>query len=312
MSKLKFGVDIGGTTVKIGAFSVNGELLDKWEIPTIKENEGLRIFDDVSASIIEYLSKKGLGADACEGIGIGVPGAVDPNGNLVGGAVNLGLKPLNIPAKMNEKFGCKVVAGNDANVAALGEAVAGGAKGKKNVVMVTLGTGVGGGIICGGRLLVGATGGAGELGHVHVEDNETEKCNCGLKGCLEFYTSATGITRLANRRLAKDSAPSVLRGAEISAKTVFDAVKEKDAVACEIAEQFGRYLAKGLGIAACMVNPEVFVIGGGVSKAGDILLDYVRPYFKEYAFPACSNAEFAIATLGNDAGIYGAYGLLED
>lgn len=310
MSNIKFGVDIGGTTVKIGAFTEAGELVSKWEIPTIKTNEGLQIFDDVAASIEGYLQKNGLDKSACTGIGIGVPGAVDSEGNLIGGAVNLGLKPLNIHAKMGEFFDCKVVAGNDANVAALGEAVAGGAKGKKNVVMVTLGTGVGGGIISGGRLLVGAVGGAGELGHIRVEDNETEKCNCGLKGCLEFYASATGVTRLATRRLAEDDKPSILRSEELSAKSVFDAVKTGDEVACEIADRFGRYLAKGLGAVAGVVNPEIFVIGGGVSKAGDILLDYVKRYFKEYAFPACSNAEFAIATLGNDAGIYGAFGLL--
>ena len=178
------------------------------------------------------------------------------------------------------------------------------------MVAVTLGTGVGGGIIIGGKILTGATGAGGEIGHIHIEDNETEECGCKNKGCLEQYASATGMVRLAKRRLAKDAAPSVLRNGELSAKAVWDGVKEKDQVALEIAEQFGDYIGKGLAAVAAVVNPEVFVIGGGVSKAGDILLSYVEPAYKKYVFRPCSNAKFKLAELGNDAGIYGAAALI--
>ena len=143
-----------------------------------------------------------------------------------------------------------------------------------------------------------------------MNDNETEECGCKNKGCLEQYASATGIVRLARRRLAEDDKPSVLRGEELSAKAVFDAVKAGDEVAIEIANRFGEYLGKGLAIVAGVVNPEIFVIGGGVSKAGDILLSFVEPVFQKYAFQQCRGAKFALAKLGNDAGIFGAAGLI--
>ena len=186
----------------------------------------------------------------------------------------------------------------------------GGGKGYSNLVAVTLGTGVGGGIIIDGRILTGTNGAGGEIGHIHIEDAETETCGCKNKGCLEQYASATGVTRLANRRLAKDDAPSMLRGGEISAKTVFDAVKAGDKVAIEIAEQFGEYLGKGLAAVASVVDPQIFVIGGGVSKAGDILFKYIEPSYKRCAFGPCKQTKFALAKLGNDAGIYGAAALV--
>ena len=180
----------------------------------------------------------------------------------------------------------------------------------KLTAVFTLGTGVGGGVIINGKIVAGANGGGGEVGHIVVEPNETEACNCGNRGCLEQYASATGIVRLANRRLAKDDTPSSLRGIQVTAKDVFDAVKAGDALAIEVAEQFGDYLGKGLAAVAGVVNPQIFVIGGGVSKAGEILLKYVEPAFKKYAFVACRETKFALATLGNDAGIFGAAGLI--
>lgn len=310
MSKYAFGVDVGGTTVKIGLFDKEGNLLDKWEIPTNKANNGENIIPDVAMSLLDKLNEKGISPDDLAGIGLGAPGAVDDNGTLVGGAVNIGWPVFNIPETIQRYINVPVKAANDANVAAFGELWQGGGKGCNNMVAVTLGTGVGGGIIIGGTILTGATGAGGEIGHIHIEDNETETCGCKNKGCLEQYASATGIVRLANRRLAKDDKASVLRGAELSAKAVFDAVKAGDAVAIEIAEQFGEYLGKGLAAVAGVVNPEIFVIGGGVSKAGDILLSFVEPAFKKYVFKQCAGAKFALATLGNDAGIYGAAGLI--
>jgi glucokinase len=310
MSKYAFGVDIGGTTVKLGLFDREGCVLDKWEIPTVKDNGGAAILPDVAQSILAKLKEKSIRVEEIAGIGVGVPGAVDDKGTVVNGAVNLGWEVLNVPEVLQHYLDVPVKAANDANVAAFGEMWQGGGKGYTDMVAVTLGTGVGGGIISGGRILTGATGAGGEIGHMHVEDEEQESCGCKNKGCLEQYASAMGIARLARRRLARDEEASVLRGADITAKTVFDAVKAGDKVAIEIAEQFGEYLGKGLATVAAVVNPQVFVIGGGVSKAGEVLISYVEPVFQKYAFVACKGAKFALATLGNDAGIYGAAGLI--
>ena len=196
-------------------------------------------------------------------------------------------------------------------MAALGEMWKGGGKGYDSIVAVTLGTGVGGGVIIEGKLVAGSTGAGGEIGHIHVEDNETISCGCGKKGCLEQYASATGIARLANERLAQDDMPSSLRSVEtIDAKAVFDAVKAGDALAIEVAEIFGMYLGKGLAAVAAVVNPEAFVIGGGVSKAGEVLFEYIEKNYVKYAFHGTRNVKFCLATLGNDAGIYGAAKLI--
>lgn len=310
MSKYAFGVDIGGTTVKLGLFDSEGTVLDKWEIPTVTENNGAAILPDITKSIEAKLQEKGIEKADVAGVGVGAPGAVDSKGMMLGGAVNLGWKPFNLEETLYEYLHLPIKGANDANAAAYGEMWQGGGKGFSNLVAVTLGTGVGGGIIVDGKLLAGATGGGGEIGHIHVEDDESESCNCGKQGCLEQYASATGIVRLAKRRLAEDEKPSVLRQGEVSAKTVFDAVKAGDELAIEVAEKFGEYLGKGLAAVACVVNPEVFVIGGGVSKAGEILISYVEPYFKKYVFAPCRNVKFTLAALGNDAGIYGAAGLI--
>lgn len=226
-------------------------------------------------------------------------------------AVNLGWDVFNIPQVLQAQLDLPVKAANDANVAAFGEMWQGGGKGHANIVAVTLGTGVGGGIIVNGSILTGATGAGGEIGHIHIEDNEPDPCGCQNHGCLEQYASATGVVRLARRRLAQDQEPSILRSrSELSAKAVWDAVKAEDRVAVQIAKQFGEYLGKGLAAVAAVVNPEVFVIGGGVSKAGEILFDYIRPAYEKYVFHGCRNARFALATLGNDAGIFGAAGLI--
>ncbi len=314
MSKYVVGVDVGGTTVKLGMFDVNGDVTAKWEIPTRTEDGGKLILPDIADSIKKEIVAHDISAEDVIGVGIGVPGPVDDKG-VVHKAVNLGwdrdfslvdaMAPLlpNMPVK----------GGNDANVAALGEMWKGGGQGCSNLVAVTLGTGVGGGIIINGRLVNGSTGAGGEIGHIHIEDNETESCGCGNYGCLEEYASATGIVRLANRELAASDAPSVLRDQKITAKSVFDAVKAGDALAIRVAEKFGDYLGKGLAIIAGVVNPEVFVIGGGVSKAGEVLFDYIRPSFEKTVFHGSKNTRFALATLGNDAGIYGAAKLvLED
>ena len=213
-------------------------------------------------------------------------------------------------AELQELTGIKVKVGNDANVAALGEMWKGGGQGNKDLIMVTLGTGVGGGIIVDGRILGGFHGAGGEIGHLCVNYEETEVCGCGGRGCLEQYASATGVVRLAKRRLAKNDDETILREEEITAKAVFDAVKANDAVAMEIAEEFGRYLGYALANLATAVDPSVIVIGGGVSKAGEVLLQYIEKYFRERMFFANAKVQFALAKLGNEAGICGAAKLI--
>lgn len=310
MANYLFGVDVGGTTVKMGLFDQDGNVIEKWEIPTRTANGGEKILPDIADSIKAKMTEKGIKKADVIGAGVGVPGPVDGNGT-VHRAVNLGWGEVDLKKELSVLLdGMRVEAGNDANVAALGEMWKGGGQGHRNLVAVTLGTGVGGGIIINGEILTGATGAGGEIGHIHVEDNETEACGCGNFGCLEEYASATGITRLANRALAASDKDSVLRSGEVSAKTVFDAVKAGDELAIQVAEKFGEYLGKGLGVIAGVINPEIFVIGGGVSKAGEVLFDYIKPAFEKTVFHGCKNAAFALATLGNDAGIYGAARLL--
>lgn len=307
-----FGVDVGGTTVKLGFFDEEGNLLEKWEIPTRTEDHGKNILPDVAASILDKMKEREVSREEIAGVGIGAPGPIDAKGTVYV-AVNLGWGTFSLKNELQSLLNLPVEAGNDANVAALGEMWKGGGQGYSNVVAVTLGTGVGGGIIVDGKILSGATGAGGEIGHIHVMDDETEACNCGNCGCLEQYTSATGIVRLAKRRLAEDDKSSVLReSGNISAKTVFDAVKDGDELAIEVAERFGKILGKTLAGIAAVVNPEIFVIGGGVSKAGPVLLDYIQKNYTLYAFSGSRGALFALATLGNDAGIYGAAKLVLD
>ena len=313
MKKYCFGIDIGGTTVKCGLFNVDGEVLDKWEIKTRTENNGENIIADIAETMNAKITEKGLDKEEIVGAGVGVPGPADEEGN-VPVAVNLhwGFVPLS--KELSEKTGLAVRVGNDANVAALGEMWKGGAVGYHNVVMVTLGTGVGGGIIVDGKIVAGAHGAGGEVGHACVEPEEEAVCNCGNHGCLEQMTSATGIVRLAKKYLASHDTPSSLRerGESISAKAVFDALKEGDAAAEAIVQEFSEYLGRALAVFACVVDPEVIVVGGGVSKAGQILIDGVAKYYREAAFIACKDTPIVLASLGNDAGIYGAAKMLID
>lgn len=311
MSNYAFGVDIGGTTVKMGFFTCDGTLLDKWEIPTRKENGGAEILPDVARSIEEKLAEKNISKEEVAGVGIGVPGPVDDSGT-VRKAANLGWGVFSIKDTLEKIINLPVVAGNDANVAALGETWKGGARGYDDVVMVTLGTGVGGGIIINGKILNGYNGSAGEIGHIHVNDDEEDTCGCGNKGCLEQYSSATGITRIGKKILAATDEPSVLRNEEVNSKTIFDAVKAGDEVAKKIAGQYGMYLGNALAAISCVVNPEIICIGGGVSKAGEVVIDYVKPHYIKNTFHGSRETQFALATLGNDAGIYGAAKLVLD
>lgn len=309
MAKKYFGVDIGGTTVKMGYFDADGTLVAKWEIPTVKDNGGEKILPDVVKAIEAKLAEEGVAKEDLAGVGIGVPGPIFSDGT-VNRCVNLGWGVFNVADKVKDLLGMAeltVKVGNDANVAALGEMFKGSGEGYKNLVMVTLGTGVGGGIILDGKILTGTTGGAGEIGHMPVGLNETECCGCGNKGCLEQYASATGIVKVAKKILAECDTETPLRNMEgFSAKDVMDLAKGGDQVAIDVIEQLGDYLGKALAHIACVVNPSAFVIGGGVSKAGQFLIDVIEKHFKKNAFVPCSDVKFVIASLGNDAGIYGA------
>ncbi|RDU22067.1 ROK family glucokinase [Anaerosacchariphilus polymeriproducens] len=306
MRQFCFGVDVGGTTVKLGLFQPDGTLVEKWEIPTVTQNSGEQILPDIAASIQEKMDHHEIQKEQVLGIGLGVPGPVASDG-IIYGAVNLGWGIFNIHKELSDLTGLKVKAGNDATIAALGEMWQGAGRGYKNVILATLGTGVGGGIIIDGQILSGFKGAAGEIGHMHVQDNEEEACSCGNFGCLEQYASATGIVRMANKILRTSDQNSVLRTDEegISAKLVFDAVKKGDALAIEVAEIFGKYLGTAMANVANIADPEIILFGGGVSKAGEIILQYINKYYVLYAFQEAKNIPLAIATLGNDAGIYG-------
>ena len=312
MKKYGFGVDIGGTTIKMGFFETSGKLIDKWEIKTNTENKGESILSDVAQAIDNKLAQEGISKDDVQGIGIGVPGPVTSDG-VVHRCVNLGWGVKSVADELASLTGLNVQVGNDANVAALGEMWKGAAEGSKDVIVVTLGTGVGGGIIVDGKIVNGATGAGGEIGHITVNDDEIEPCNCGQYGCLEQYASATGIVRMAKRKLAKSAETTTLRDIEdLSAKAIFDEAKAGDEIAKGLVDELGKILGSALSNMACVVNPEVIVIGGGVSKAGQILIDVIKKHFVETSFHACRDANFVLAVLGNDAGIYGCVQMILD
>ena len=310
--KYGFGVDLGGTTVKIAYFDEHGTMLNKWEIPTVTAGGGAQILPDIAASIKGYMDEHDIAPASIVGIGIGVPGPVDGKG-VVNKCINLGWGVFNISEALSELTGFPVKAGNDANVAALGEYWKGGGQGYNNMVFATLGTGVGGGIVIDGHLLHGAHGSGGEIGHLVLNRDETDQCGCGKRGCVEQYCSATGIVRMAYKHLAATDAFSSLRILEsISCKDIFDAGKAGDAVALEILDKYYSLLGEFLANLCCVVNPEAVVLGGGVSKAGKVLIEGTKPYFLKNVFHAASNVRFELASLGNDAGAYGAFKLALD
>jgi len=310
MKKYAFGVDIGGTTCKIGFFETAGVLIDKWEIHTDTTNGGENILPDVAQAIDNKLAQEGISKSDVQGVGVGVPGPVTSDG-VVNRCVNLGWGVVNVSDVLGRLTGLEVKVGNDANVAALGEMWQGGAKGSKDVIVVTLGTGVGGGVIVDGKIVAGFNGAGGEIGHITVNNDEIEACNCGQYGCLEQYASATGVVRMAKRKLAKTSDETALRKYEpLTAKDVFDEAKAGDEIAVSLVDEVGEILGSALSNMACVVNPEIIVIGGGVSKAGSILTDAIQKHYQETAFFACRDAKFALAQLGNDAGMYGCVQLL--
>lgn len=305
-----FGVDLGGTTVKLAFFEETGTMLHKWEIPTRKENDGKHILPDIADAVLGYIKENNIVKGDLLGVGIGVPGAVTADG-VVNRCINLGWGVFNIAKTLEDLTGLRVVAGNDATVAAMGECWMGGGRGCQSMVFVTLGTGVGGGLVVNGKAVHGTHGAGCEIGHMLLNKEETEACNCGKKGCVEQYCSATGIVRLAKKHLQATDRASVLRNRKtLTCKDVFDAAGEGDIAAIEITEQFYAYMGEFLANVCCTVDPEMVVLGGGVSKAGAPLLEGVQRYYDHYSYHACRDTKFALATLGNDAGAYGAFRLL--
>ena len=313
--KCCFGVDVGGTTVKIGCFDKEGHLISKWEIPTRKESQGKYILPDVAESLKERMEMDGIELENVQGIGIGVPGPVLANGT-VERCVNLGWGHTDMKGILRQYFpGVDIEAGNDANVAALGEVWRGAGRGKKNAVMVTLGTGVGGGVVIDGKIVSGVHGMGGEIGHIHIRDEDQDTCNCGGHGCLEQTASATGLVREAKRLLqaAPENTSSMLEyGEKLEAKDIVACAVQGDELALKAIDTMSFYLGRALASIAMVVDPEVFIIGGGVSRAGKFLNDKIEKYYYEYAPLTGSKSEIVTALLGNDAGIYGAAKMVLD
>lgn len=295
--KVIVGVDIGGTEIKVGKFS-DGKLIDKKSLKTDISNYGSNIIKDIFVAVDNM-----VGQDNLVGLGIGVPGPV-AKGKVLG-AQNLGWEEVDLISKVKNHYpNIKVAIINDANAATFGELAYGSAQGYHSVVMLTLGTGVGGGIVINDQLLEGATGSAGEVGHIKVEGNNPRHCTCGLFGCLEQYASATGVVKTA-LELRKDKV-TLLHKANLTCKDVFDFAQAGDEISMMVVEQMTDYLASGCATIADVVNPEVIILGGGVSKAGEYLREKVASKFKKVCFYSVKNTKFTLATLGNDAGIYGA------
>lgn len=312
MKKYVIGVDIGGRSIKFGLFTVDGELINKSNIPTRVENDGQSILPDLADHLKKIIEKFELNSENLVGIGLGFPGPI-LNKRIARIGANLGWKePTHIVDYLESKLEYRFLVENDANVAALGELWKGAGAGVNNLVMVTLGTGVGGGVVIDGKIVSGSTGSGGEIGHMPFLENPISR-NCGCSGsrCFELMTSATGLEYYASEYLFEHNEPSILRNIDdIDAKSIFDAAQNNDKLAEKIVDDYSHNLARGLAIISAIVDPEIFVIGGGVSNAGDYLLDKIEREYKKLAFPVTRDVKLSIAKLGNDAGIYGAAKLM--
>ncbi len=313
MKEYAFGIDLGGTTAKVGLFTTAGELLEKWEVPTDTSHSGEHILANLAAAVRGKMEEKSLSAQQVEGVGVGVPGPVLDSRIVPIVCANLGgWGNRNVAEDLSALLdGLPVLVGNDANVAALGEIWMGAARGCRNAVMVTLGTGVGGGVIVNGKVIDGVHGAGGEIGHITVNPHETAVCGCGKRGCLEQYSSATGVVRCMKKLLEEDpDTPCVLRGTDFAAKDVFDAARSGDVLAAREVDQMTATLGMALANIAAVVDPEMFLVGGGVARAGAVLFDPLVAHYRDTAFRSCRDIPIKAASLGNDAGIYGAVRLI--
>lgn len=309
--------DIGGTTCKLGVLDETLEILHKWEIPTKTENNGESILKNVYDSFVVNAKHKNYNMEDVLGIGLGVPGPIDFKTGVVNGAINLNWHgKINIKEQFEKLSGLPVYVDNDANVATLGEKFKGAGQNEPDVICVTLGTGVGGGIISNNELVHGHNGSGGELGHFKVDFKERFQCNCGKKGCLETVASATGVVNLSYHYYDELQFQTVIEDAmknrTLQAKMVFDAAKAGDEFATYVIKKVARNLAYALSVFSVVTNPKYIIIGGGVSKAGDFLIQHIEDVYREITFtPATQGTKIVTATLGNDAGIIGAAGLIK-
>lgn len=313
MSKKIIGIDLGGTSVKLAILTTEGEIQEKWSIKTNILDEGSHIVPDIIDSIKHRFETYGLTKEDFLGIGMGSPGVVDSEAGTVIGAYNLNWKTLQLVKDQFESaLGLPFFIDNDANVAALGEQWVGAGNNNPNVVFMTLGTGVGGGVIAAGNLIRGVKGAGGELGHITVDFDAPFACTCGKKGCLETVASATGIVNLTRRYAEEYAGDAKLKqliddGEELTAKDVFDLAKEGDDLALIVYRHFSNYLGIACANIAAVLNPAYIVLGGGVSAAGEFLLDGVRNVFADNSFPQIKEStQIVLATRGNDAGVLGA------
>lgn len=312
------GIDIGGTTVKIALIDTEGFIAEKWEIPTSLQNAGSSIPYDIWESIKRKMKVSSIKLNQLIGIGAGAPGFVDTNTGFIYQAVNIGWKDYPLGEILRDLSGIPVYVENDANLAALGENWKGSGNRSDNLIAITLGTGVGGGIIVNGSILNGVNGMAGEIGHITVEPGGV-LCTCGRMGCLETVASASAISRIATEKVnSKPESKTKLaelykQNGNLSAKDVFDLAAEKDTVALQIVNHIANVLGMAIANAATLINPSRIVIGGGVSKAGDVLLSPLKEAYSSYALPRVNKAsEFVLAELSNDAGVFGgAYLVME-
>ncbi|WP_024418271.1 ROK family glucokinase [Streptococcus suis] len=317
MSKKIIGIDLGGTSVKLAILTTEGEIQEKWSIKTNILDDGSHIVPDIIDSIKQRFETHGLTKDDFLGVGMGSPGVVDSEAGTVIGAYNLNWKTLQLVKEQFESaLGLPFFIDNDANVAALGEQWVGAGNNNPNVVFMTLGTGVGGGVIAAGNLIRGVKGAGGELGHITVDFDEPFACTCGKKGCLETVASATGIVNLSRRYADQYAGDAKLKqmiddGQDVTAKDVFDLAKEGDDLALIVYRHFSEYLGVACANIAAVLNPAYIVLGGGVSAAGELLLDGVRKVFAENSFPQIKEStQIVLATRGNDAGVLGAASLV--
>lgn len=310
MEKWLIGVDLGGTTIKIAFISNDGDILDKWEIPTDTSDGGRNIVSDIAKSIEQKVTQYQKKITDFKGIGVGAPAFLNMSTGFVYQAVNLGWKNFDLKSELEKKTNLPAIIDNDANVAAIGEMWKGAGDGSTDVLCITLGTGVGGGVIINGEIVHGVNGMAGEIGHITVLPEAGELCNCGKRGCLETVASATGLVRLAMVDLSLQP-QSILfnqhsQHGYINSKMIMEAAKQNDSYAVEIVNKGMFYLGLAIANIGNTINPEKIVIGGGVSKAGSFLLQSISKYFKQFALERVSDgADLVIATLGNDAGIIG-------
>lgn len=305
------GVDLGGTNIAIGLVDENGKILVKGSTPTLLERGPEPIINDMGTLSLKLLKENGYTVDDVKAIGVGVPGVTDPDTGIIAFCTNLGWHNVNLRAILSKIIDKPIYIDNDANVAGLAEAVAGASKGMANSIFITLGTGVGGGVIIGGKVYSGTHHVGSEIGHMTI-NFEGRKCTCGNLGCWEQYSSATALIRMGREAVQEhpDSMILSLAGGDaskIEAKTVMDAAKAGDRIALAVFDKYVEYISVGLVMLINAFDPEIFCIGGGVSKAGEFLLKPLREkvktgvYCKELPY-----ADIVLAQLGNDAGIIGA------